>query len=93
MDPISAKWKDVWLETILEYVVGWVCGGSRHEVPDVVSGQEVPNRGLTAPPWPELVEAGGRSVDGPIVRVIAPPWPELVDTVGRSVDGIHLGRN
>ena len=29
--------------------VGWVCGGSRHEVPDVVLGKEVTDRGVTAP--------------------------------------------
>ena len=35
-----------------------MCGGSRHEVPVVVSGQEVPDRGVAAPPRLELVEAG-----------------------------------
>ena len=59
----------------------------RHEVADVVSGQEVPDRGVTAPHKPELVKAGGRSVDGRIVGVTAPPWPELVKAVGRSVAG------
>ena len=39
-----------------------MCGGSRHEVPDVVPGQEVLYRGVTAPPRPELVEAVGRSM-------------------------------
>ena len=29
--------------------VGWVCGGSRHEVPDIVLGKEVTDRGVTAP--------------------------------------------
>ena len=37
----------------LEWVVGWVCGGLRHEVPDVVSGKEVPDRGVTAPSRPD----------------------------------------
>ena len=55
---------------------------------DVVSGQEVPARGVTAPPWPELVEAGRRIVSGRIVGVTAPPRPELVDSGGRSVDGL-----
>ena len=44
------KWKDVWFGIRLEYVVGWVCGGSMHEVLGVMSGQEVPDRGVTAPP-------------------------------------------
>ena len=70
-----------------------MCGGSRHELPDVVSGQEVPDRGVTAPPWPELVEVGGRSVAGQIVGVTAPPCPELVKAGGRSVAGLNLGRN
>ena len=56
------------METILEYVVGWVCGGLRHEVPEVVPEQEVPDRGVAAPPQPELVEAGGRSMAGRIVK-------------------------
>ena len=41
------------LETRLEWVVGWVCEGSSHEVPDVVSGQEVPGRGVTDPRRPD----------------------------------------
>ena len=49
-----------------------MCGGSRHEMPDVVSGQEVPDRGVTAPPRPELIEAGGRRMTGQIVGVTAP---------------------
>ena len=61
-----------------------------YEVPDVVLGKEVQDRGVTAPPRPELVEAGGMSVAGRIVRVTAPPRPEIVDTGGRSVAGIHL---
>ena len=52
-DQSSAKWTDMWLETRLEWVVGWVYGGSRHEVPDVVLGQEVPDRGATAPHRPD----------------------------------------
>ena len=62
-----------------------MCGGSRHEVPDVVPGQEVLYRGVTAPPRPELVEAVGRSMAGLIVGVPAPPRPELVEAGGRSV--------
>ena len=38
---------------ILEWVVGWVCGGSRHEVPAVVSEQEVIDRGVTDPCRPD----------------------------------------
>ena len=45
------------------------------------------DRGVTAPPWPELVKAGGRSVAGQIVGVTAPPRPELVEAGGRSVAG------
>ena len=60
-------------------MIGWLCGGSRHEVPGVVSGKEVLDRGVTAPPRPELVEAGGRSVAGRIVGVTASPPPELVE--------------
>ena len=30
--------------------------------------QEVPDRGVTAPPRPELIEAGGKSVAGRIVE-------------------------
>ena len=33
--------------------VGWVCGGSRHEVPEVVSGKKVLDRGVTAPRRPD----------------------------------------
>ena len=47
------KWKDVWLETRLEWVVGWVCGGSRDVVPWVVSGKEVLDWGVTDPRRPE----------------------------------------
>ena len=46
-----------------------MCGGAWHEMPDVVSRQEVPDRGVTAPPRPELIEAGGRSVAGKIFEV------------------------
>ena len=52
-----------------------MCGGSRYEVLDVVLWQEVPDRGVTAQPWSELVKAGGRSVSGRIVGVTAPPRP------------------
>ena len=38
-------------------------------MPDVVWWQEVPDRGVTDPPWPELIEAGGRSVAGRIVGI------------------------
>ena len=69
-----------------------MCGGSRREVPDVVSGQEVTDRGVTDPPWTELFEAGVMSVAGQIVRVTASPQPELVKAGERSVAGIHLGR-
>ena len=67
--------------------------GSRHEMPDVVSGQEIPDKRVTAPPWPELIEAGGRSVAGRIVGVTAPPRPELIEAGGRSVAarGFPLG--
>ena len=34
---------------ILEWVVYWMCGGSINELPDVVSGKKVPDRGVTAP--------------------------------------------
>ena len=68
--------------------VGW----SRREVPDVVSGQEVPDRGVTAPLWPELVEAEGRSVARQIFGVTAPPRPELVEAGGNSVARLHIGR-
>ena len=64
-----------------------MCGGSRHEVPDVVSGHEVPDRGEIAPPRPELVQAGGRSVAGRSIRATAPPQPELVQAGGKSVAG------
>ena len=37
-------------------------------MPEVVSGHEVWDRGMTAPPRPELIEAGGRSVAGRIVE-------------------------
>ena len=37
-------------------------------MPDVVSGQEVLDRWMTAPPWPELIKAEGRSVAGRIVE-------------------------
>ena len=60
-------------------MVGWVCGGSRYEVPDGVMGQEVPDRGVTAPPRTELVEAVERSVAGQISGVTAPTWAELVE--------------
>ena len=42
--------------------------GSSHEMPDVVSRQEVPDKRVTAPPWPELIEVGGRSMVGLIVE-------------------------
>ena len=77
----------------------WVCAWYRLAKwknvmgPDVVSGQEVPDRGVTAPPRPELVEAGGRSMTGRIVGVTAPPRPELIEAGGRSVARLHLGRN
>ena len=70
-----------------------MCGWSRHELPDVVLGQEVLDSDVAAPTRPELIEAGGRSVAGPIIGVTAPPWPELVAAVEMSVAGIHLGRN
>ena len=60
---------------------------------DVVSRQEVPDRGVTAPPWPELIEAVGRSVAGRIVGVTAPYRPELIEAVGRSMARLHLGQN
>ena len=62
-------------------------------MPDVVSGQEVPDRGVTAPPRPELFEAGRMSVARRIVRATAPTWPEIVEAGGRSVAGLHLGQN
>ena len=70
-----------------------MCGGSWHEMLGVATGQEVPDRGVTDPPRPELVEARGRSVAGRIFRVTAPPQPELAKAGGRSVAGLHLGRN
>ena len=73
-------------------MVGWVYVGSRHEVPDVGSGKEVPDRGVTDPPRPELVEAGGRSVAGLIAGVTAPPRPELFEAGGRSMAGKVLGK-
>ena len=58
---------------------------------DVVFGKEVPDKGVTAPPPLELVEAGGRSVARRIIRVTAPPplelVAELVEAVGRIVAG------
>ena len=60
---------------------------------DVLLRQEVPDRGVTAPPWPELIEAGGRSVAGRMVGVTAPPRPELIEAGGRSMARLHLGRN
>ena len=54
-------------------------------MPEVVLGQEVPDRGMTAPPPTELVKAGGRSVAGRIVGVTAPHRPGLVKAGGRSV--------
>ena len=57
---------------------------------DVVSCQEVMERGVTAPPRPELIETGGRSVAVRIVGVTAPPRPELVKFGGRSVDILHF---
>ena len=93
MDLSLAKWKDVLLETRLGLVVSWMCGGSRHEVTDVVLGQEVLDTRVTAPPQPELVKAGGKSAARRIVRVTAPPCPELVEAGERSVAGLHLGRN
>ena len=60
---------------------------------DVMSGQKVPYRGVTAPPWLELIEAGGRSVAGGIVGVTAPTRPELIEAGERSVARRHLGGN
>ena len=62
-------------------------------MPDVVSGQEVSDRGVTAPYRPELIQAGGRSMTGQIVGVTAPHRPELIEAGGRSVARFHLGRN
>ena len=62
-------------------------------MPDVVLGQEVPERRVTAPARPEIVEAGGRIVARKIVGVTAPPRPELTKAGGRSVAKLHLGRN
>ena len=70
-----------------------MCGGSRHEIPDIVLGQEVPDRKVTAPSRPELIEAGGRSMTGQIVGVTAPPRPEQIEAEGRSVARLHLGQN
>ena len=67
--------------------------GSRREMPDVVSRQEVPDRGVTDPPRPERIEAGGRNVAGRIVGVTAPPRPELIEAGERSVARLHLGGN
>ena len=62
-------------------------------MPEVVSREEMPDRGVTAPPWPELIEAGGRRMTGQLVGVTAPPRPELIEAGGRSVARINLGRN
>ena len=62
----------------------------RHKVTDVVLGQEVLDRRLTAPYWLELFKVGGRSAAIRIVRVTAPPWPELVKAGEKSVAGLHI---
>ena len=61
-----------------------------HEFPDGVLGQEVPDRGVTAAPRPELIEMRGRSLAGRIVGVTASPRTELFEARGRSVARLHL---
>ena len=70
-----------------------MCGGSKHDVPEVVSGLEVTDRGVNAPPLPELVKSGGMIMGGRIVGVTAQPRPELVKAGGRSVTELHIGQN
>ena len=70
-----------------------MCGGSRHEMPYVVLGQEVPDRGVNAPSRPELIEMGGRIMTGRIFGVTDLPRPELIEAGGRSVARLHLSRN
>ena len=62
-------------------------------MPDVVSRQGIPDRGVNAPPWPKLIEAGGRSMAGRIVGVTAPPRPKLIKAGGISVARLRVGWN